>query len=114
MHEVGIISSMLRTVERIMAEEKLTRVDKIVLQVGELSGVVPHYMEECYPAAVYKTKFQDTKMEMEVIPGLVLCEQCGERFNAYQFDLSCPVCGNRQTLTPLSGRELTIKEIIAS
>ncbi len=113
MHEVGIISSMLRTIEQIMEDEGLSRVEKIVLQVGELSGVVPHYMEECFPAAVYKTRFQDTKMEMEIIPGLVQCENCNQRFNAYAHDLRCPDCGNNERLTALSGQELMIKEIVA-
>lgn len=111
MHEVGIISSMLHTVSGIMEQEQLTKVEKIVLEVGELSGVVPHYMEECYPAAVYKTKFQDTRMEMIVIPGIVRCDCCQAEFNGYQHDLTCPDCGNREKLTRLSGDQLLIKEI---
>ena len=51
MHEVGIISSMLKTIEKVMEQENLNTVETIVLQVGELSGVVPHYMRECFPAA---------------------------------------------------------------
>ena len=111
MHEVGIISAMLHTVEAIMAQENLTKVENIVLQVGELSGVMPHYMQECYPAAVYNTQFADTKMEMELIPGIVRCNLCNEEFNAYQHDLKCPQCSNNRDFTPLSGRELLIKEI---
>ena len=111
MHEVGIISSMLKTIEKVMEQEQLTHVEKIVLQVGELSGVVPHYMEECFPAAVYKTRFQDTKLEMEVIPGIIRCEECGSEFNGYKFDLQCPRCRCKTRTTPLSGRELIIKEI---
>ena len=68
MHEVGIISAMLKTLGRVMEEEGLSHVKKVVLEVGELSGVVPHYMEECFPAAVYKTPFADMEMEMSVVP----------------------------------------------
>jgi len=112
MHEVGIISSMLKKIERIMEQEQLTHVEKIVIEVGELSGVVPHYMEECYPAAVYKTRFSETKLEMITIPGILRCDECGMEFNGYQHDLCCPACGNRQRHTPLTGRELLIKEIV--
>lgn len=111
MHELGILSSMLSTLDDIMVEEKLTKIEKIVLQVGEISGVVPSFIEECYPAAVYKTKYEDMKLEMEIIPGIVRCNACGEEFNAYQYDLKCPKCGS-QNLTPLSGREFIIKEIV--
>ena len=31
MHEVGIISSMLKTIEKVMEQEKLTTVETIVL-----------------------------------------------------------------------------------
>ena len=43
MHELGLLSAMVKTIEGIAQEERLERVEKIVLQVGELSGVVPAY-----------------------------------------------------------------------
>ena len=112
MHELGILSSMLKTLDQIMVDENLTHIEKIVLRVGEISGVVPAYIEECFPAAVYKTKYENMKLEMEVAPGIVRCNKCNEKFNAYQHDLKCPKCGS-QDLFPLSGREFLIKEIIA-
>ena len=111
MHEVGIISAMLKTIEGVMEEEKLTTVEKIVLQVGELSGVLPHYMQECFPAAVYKTRFQDTKLELDIVEGIARCNRCGKEFNGLKYDLTCPDCGNRDDFERLSGSELIIKEI---
>lgn len=112
MHELGIISAIATTVLDIMKKEGLSSVEKIVLQVGELSGVLPHYVEECYPAAVYKTLLEKTKLEMEIIPGTVRCNQCGEEFNAVLHDLRCPKCRS-ENLEALTGRELIIKEILA-
>ena len=111
MHEVGIISAMLKTIEDVMEEEHLTKVETIVLQVGELSGVLPHYMKECFPAAVYKTRFQDTKLELDIVPGIARCNRCGREFNGLRYDLTCPGCKNRDDFTRLSGDELIIKEI---
>ena len=111
MHEVGIISAMLKTIEGVMEEENLTKVEKIVLRVGELSGVLPHYMHECFPAAVYKTRFQDTKLELEIVPGIARCNRCGLEFNGLAYDLTCPSCGNRDDFERLSGEELIIQEI---
>ena len=112
MHELGLISAVVKTVEKIMAEENLTSVEEIVLQVGELSGVIPRYVEECYPAAVYKTSLEKTKLIMEVVPGIVRCKKCGEEFSGYLHDLKCPKCGSEE-LDALSGREFIIKEIHA-
>ena len=112
MHELSIISAVVKTVENIMLQEGLTQVDTIVLQVGELSGVVPHYVEECYPAAVFQTCMEQTKLQMEIIPGIVRCKDCGAEFSGYQYNLKCPKCGSEH-LDALSGREFIIKEIIA-
>lgn len=112
MHELGILSAVVKTVEQIAADEQLTQIDKIVLQVGELSGVVPSYIEDCYPAAVYKTSLADTELEVEIVPGIVRCKECGTEFNAVQHDLKCPNCGSAN-LDALSGREFMIKEIHA-
>lgn len=90
MHELGVISSMVKTIEEIIKEQGFTKVQKLVLEVGELSGVVPHYMEACYPAAVYKTFMEDSVLEMETIPGIVLCKDCGKEFNAMAEDFACP------------------------
>ena len=110
MHELGLISSMVKSIERIVEEQGLHEVKKIVLEVGELSGVVPHYMEACYPAAVYKTFMENTVLELETIPGIVRCRDCGKEFNAMAHDFRCPVCEG-QDMEMLSGNDVLIKEI---
>ncbi|MGI5172726.1 hydrogenase maturation nickel metallochaperone HypA [Treponema sp. OMZ 840] len=112
MHELGVVCEVLKTVQKIVEQEKVSKIEKIVLQVGELSGIVPAYLEECFPAAVYKTPFEGTKLEMEVIPGEVKCKDCSEVFNGLKHNLKCPKCKGEH-LDALSGREFIIKEILA-
>lgn len=111
MHELGLLSAMVKTIEGIAKEEQLERIEKIVLQVGELSGVLPAYLESCYPAAVYKTFMENTALELEIVPGIARCNHCGREFNAVAEDLKCPGCGGEQ-LTACGGTELIIKEIL--
>lgn len=112
MHELGLMDAVIRTVGRIIKEEELTHVRKIVLEVGELSGVVPHFITECYEAVVADTKFQDTELVLEIVPGIARCNDCDIEFRINVEELSCPVCfGNN--LTRVAGKDLTIKEIEA-
>ncbi|MGB4985246.1 MAG: hydrogenase maturation nickel metallochaperone HypA [Erysipelotrichaceae bacterium] len=111
MHELGVLSAVIKTIEGIKEQENLTHIEKVVLQVGELSGILPHYLEECYPAAVYKTFMENTKLEMDIVKGQVLCNDCNTEFNGVECDLRCPKCGG-QNLTALSGKEFIIKEIV--
>jgi hydrogenase nickel incorporation protein HypA/HybF len=61
--------NVVRSVESIAQKNGLTQIETLVLQIGELAPVVPHYIEACYPAAVDGTLLQDTKLEIEIIPG---------------------------------------------
>ncbi|SCJ60175.1 Probable hydrogenase nickel incorporation protein hypA [uncultured Clostridium sp.] len=112
MHELGVVIEVVKTVERIVVEQKLNKVYSIVLQIGELSSMIPRYIEQCYPAAVDGTLLQDTKLEIEVLPANVLCSSCNKVFNIVDNGRTCPNCGGN-TFSMLSGREFMIKEIIA-
>lgn len=111
MHELGILNALVHTVEGIVHDEGMTEVEKIVIEVGELSGIVPRYIEQCYPAAVYKTFMEETKLELVTIPGIVKCRGCGRVFNAAANDLLCPGCGGR-SLEILEGNDMIVREIV--
>lgn len=55
MHELGIVFHVIRTVERLGAENDLTRVASVTLDVGEVSGAVPRELTNCWDWAVQKS-----------------------------------------------------------
>lgn len=61
--------NIVRSVESFAANNQVTKIDTLVLQVGEESPVVPHYLEACYPAAVDGTLMEETKLKIEIVPG---------------------------------------------
>ena len=48
MHELGIIVHVMRTVEEVAAENNLTEIRSVTCEIGEVSGVVPEYMTDCF------------------------------------------------------------------
>lgn len=112
MHELGIVFEVVKTVENFARKNELTRIDTLVLQIGELSSVVPKYIEECYPAAVDGTPLQDMKLKIEILPGNGMCHGCGKVYNLLKNGNKCPNCGGDE-FDILSGRECMIKEVIA-
>jgi hydrogenase nickel incorporation protein HypA/HybF len=68
-HELGIMFNIVRSVEGIAVKNQVSKIDTLVLQVGEESPVVPHYLEACYPAAVDGTMLEETKLRIEIVPG---------------------------------------------
>ena len=49
MHEIGIVRSMCKTVVDYAHENNISHIDEIVCSIGELSLVIPEYVEELYP-----------------------------------------------------------------
>jgi len=111
-HELNIVAHIVKTVEDFAIDNRLTKIDTLVLQIGELSGVIPRYIEACYPAVVEGTSLQETKLKIEIVPGNAFCKECNKVFNLLQNDFACPDCG-RNDWEILCGKELMIKEVIA-
>lgn len=112
MHELGIVYHVADTVIAFAKKNAVTRIDTLVLQIGELSPVVPRYIEACYPAAVDGTILQDTKLQIEVTPAEALCPDCGTLFAAVAHRRTCPDC-HKAGCPVVSGKEFLIKEIVA-
>ena len=112
MHELGICDAMLKMVRGVMKDEGLEGISKITVEVGNLSGVVPRFMEDCWTAVTDGTELEDTVLVAEEVIGRAKCLDCEAEFDADLNNLKCPKCGS-DLLTPLSGRDLTIKEIEA-
>lgn len=110
MHELGIIIEVVSMVEKIAKDEEIGEVDSIVLQIGELSPVIPKYVEECYPAAVDGTFMENTKLIIEAIPGNAMCKNCAAIFNVIKSKGYCPKCNSFEKEI-LSGTEFFLKEI---
>lgn len=113
MHELGIMMHIVETVEAFARDQGVGHIKTLVLQVGELSPVIPQYLRACYPAAVDGTSMQDTELEIEIVPGNGVCSECGKVYNIVTYNKHCPVCDSTNAEI-ISGREFLIKEIVAS
>ena len=113
MHELGICDALLKMVRNIAQEEELEEIQRITVEVGTLSGVVPAYMTDCWEAVTDGTELDGVEFVVEELQGTARCLDCGEEFPADAGRLRCPNCGGEK-LAPLTGRDLTLKEILAT
>lgn len=112
MHELGILMGAINTVENFAKQNGVTKIQTLVLQIGELSSMIPKYIEDCYPAAVEGTLLQETELKIEILPGNAICQSCNNVFNLIENKDTCPNCGS-QDWEILCGKEFMIKEIVA-
>ena len=110
MHEIGVVRQIIKTVEDFAKQNNVTEVSEIVLDVGELSLVIPKYVEDISPVVPPGTILEKAKLVMNVVPGIAECDECDELFNVIEHEGYCPNCGSFDK-TVLSGETCTVKEI---
>jgi hydrogenase nickel incorporation protein HypA/HybF len=89
-HELGILMGAINTVENFAKKNGVTKIQTLVLQIGELSSMIPKYIEDCYPAAVEGTLLQETELKIEILPGNAICQNCNNVFNLIENKDICP------------------------
>lgn len=110
MHEMGIVMKFVDIAKEYAVNNNAEKVKKVVLQVGELTGVVPRFLQIFYPAVVEGTILEGSELVVEVIEGRVSCTDCGKTYNPSKTDLKCPNCGSERC-DIIDGRRLFVKEI---
>lgn len=110
MHEIGIARQIVGTVAAFADERALRDIRQIVVECGELSLVIPEYLEKVFPAVTEGTILEGTQLVIETVPGLAECEACDEIFNVVDNRGYCPNCGSFEKKI-LSGRDCRIREI---
>ena len=93
MHELALCDALLRMVRDISREEALDGVRSITVRVGTLSGVIPHFLTDCWVAVTDGTEYDGVPLRVETEAGRARCLDCGAEFEADVNDLTCPGCG---------------------
>ena len=112
MHELGLVYQVVKAVDEVKAEQNLTEVDAITLEVGEMTDVVPKYLEEAWEVSRHSTDYPNAKMIVEVIEAQARCKSCGKTDFVRNIGFECPVC-NSTDFEILCGKEFNIKSITA-
>ena len=56
MHELGIVFHIIDSIEEVGRQNKLRRVSTVTLELGEVSGVVHTYLEDCWHWAAARSQ----------------------------------------------------------
>ena len=113
MHELGIVFHIIRTVEDVAKQNDVSRIRRVTLQLGEVSGVVESYLQDCWKWAAAKSEIlPGAVLAVETIPAVTLCEDCGQQYPTVQYGRICPHCRSEYTHL-VQGNEMMIKEVEA-
>lgn len=113
MHELGIVFHVIKRLENLAEENKLSEIQSVTLEIGEVSGVVPEYLQDCWKWAVKKTEIlQNSELKIEPIEAVTICNDCKKTYRTVEFGKTCPHCKSDNTVLQV-GNEMNIKQIEA-
>ncbi|HOK26726.1 MAG TPA: hydrogenase maturation nickel metallochaperone HypA [Bacteroidales bacterium] len=110
MHELGIAENLVSIVLEVAGNEKLTKVTKVNVSIGEMSQVVPDLLETAFQVTVAGTIAENAELEMEIVPVKLKCMDCDAEFEIHENIFVCENCGSQQ-VEIISGTEMFVKSI---
>ena len=110
MHELGIANSVLQAAREEAQRRPGTRLRKLRLRVGELSGVNPEALRFCFEILARESNLEPPELEIESCPRRQRCRACDLTFTVADYDLNCPSCGAGKTEF-VSGDELELASL---
>ena len=113
MHEVSIMTEALRMAVDAAKSAGASRVIKLRLRIGCLSGVVPESMQFAFDVVCQGTMAEGASLEIETVLAACWCATCAAEFECADSFSECPRCHNFSGELR-RGRELDIASVETS
>jgi len=110
MHEVSIIQNVIKIVTDKAIENKLAKVNKVSLKIGELSGVSQECLNFAFEICIIDTMLEGSTLEIEKVDAVAECKDCKQEFPIDHFNKLCPCC-NKFCSSIIRGYELYVNTI---
>ena len=112
MHELGIVFYIIKDVKQVAEENQVDHVSSVVMDIGEVSTVVPHLLTDCWRWAADKEELlKGCELKVNVLPAVTWCDGCKQEYETVKYGKTCPHCNSNNTWL-LRGNEVEINSII--
>ncbi|MBK9731584.1 MAG: hydrogenase maturation nickel metallochaperone HypA [Chitinophagaceae bacterium] len=110
MHELSIAYSILSIAENAAPGNDKSVVSAINIQIGALSGIETEALAFAFSVIRDDTLLKDAELNIEIIPGEAICNECHTIFPFHEYGNCCPKC-NSNVLQIIKGKELKVLSI---
>lgn len=111
MHELGIVFHIADSVVRVAESNGAKRVHEVVLEVGQVSTIIPSYLIDVWNWNCRRVPLlNDCRLTVEEIHAVTFCEGCGKEYDTVPQGRLCPHCGSERTWLK-TGNEVNIRDI---
>ena len=91
MHELGVVFHVIDQIKELSVENELTHVENVTLQLGEVSTVIPEYLEDVWKWAVEREELtKGCTLVIEPIKAITYCEDCKQTYSCLLYTSPSP------------------------
>jgi len=92
MHEYSVVQALLEQIEGVAEENEASKVTKIVVKIGVMSGIEAHLLEIAFNTFKEKTICDGAEFVMNLQPLTIKCRECGEVSELEKIHYCCQKC----------------------
>jgi len=105
MHELTIVQSMLDLCKKFSKGKEVT---KVVVDVGKMAGIEPHFLKESFNVFKEDTICKNAFLDINLIDITIFCNNCQTTSKIDNYNFFCPKCNSDDTKI-VTGQELYIQ-----
>ncbi len=110
MHELAVTKSLLDIILEQAKAANATKINKVNLVIGELSGIVSECVRFYFDFLKKGSIAEEASLIFEIIPAQLKCRQCLLIFSPEEVLWNCPHCHSQQ-VEIVAGREFYVDSL---
>jgi hydrogenase nickel incorporation protein HypA/HybF len=110
MHEYSIVQALLDQCEENARQNNATKVVKIVIKIGVMSGIELELLKTAFDTFKEETMCADAKLIINHQPVVVKCHSCLEESTLEKEEYSCPKCQSTE-LSVIDGEDMYLMQL---
>ena len=110
MHEYSVVQSLLDACEENAKANNATKVTKVVVKIGVMSGVEPELLKTAFDTFKEQTVCESAEFIMNIQPIKIKCNSCLNESTLAKLEYCCPHCQSVE-LDVLDGEEMYLMQL---
>lgn len=110
MHEFSIVNALLELCEKNAEANQASKITKVEVKIGKLSGVEPHLLQTAFDTFKEQTVCDGAEFVMHVQDVMIKCHSCQAESVVENYELQCVTCKGND-VTVIDGEEMMLMRL---
>lgn len=110
MHEYSIVQSLIDSCDDNAKANNATKVMKVVVKIGVMSGVEPELLKTAFDTFKEKTVCEEAEFVVNMQPVVIKCNECSKESTLNKLEYCCQKCQSTD-INIIDGEEMYLMQL---